>query len=253
MGGGWLPGCVLSPPPCFCSEKKRKPAWTDRILWRVKCLPCFEPKEAPREGGLSLSLGSYTSHMDYNISDHKPVTGTFELKVVSRGQLLLSRETVVPADGLPAWHPAAEGPGPDWHPGPGLFHRPWAFLPLGSKAKQDILPLTWPMPPGFCGHCRVPAGRLSKPPASNSVLHVRPSCGLFNQVGLNKPALPGHRPCLKASSDDGPRAACHSPPHPTGMSPPQGLHGLLATFLTYAPSSRSDPPQKKTPSPKTRS
>lgn len=33
-------------------------------------------------GGVSLSLGSYTSHMDYNISDHKPVTGTFELKVV---------------------------------------------------------------------------------------------------------------------------------------------------------------------------
>ncbi|KAL7976051.1 hypothetical protein Chor_009729 [Crotalus horridus] len=69
------------------SEKKRKPAWTDRILWRVKCLPCFEPKEAPREGGLSLSLGSYTSHMDYNISDHKPVTGTFELKVVQPLQM----------------------------------------------------------------------------------------------------------------------------------------------------------------------
>lgn len=82
-------GCVLATtllpplPLCFCSEKKRKPAWTDRILWRVKCLPCSEPKEAPREGGVLLSLGSYTSHMDYNISDHKPVTGTFELKVVS--------------------------------------------------------------------------------------------------------------------------------------------------------------------------
>ncbi|XP_026576935.1 inositol polyphosphate 5-phosphatase K [Pseudonaja textilis] len=64
------------------SEKRRKPAWTDRILWRVKCLPsCSKAEEAPGEGGVSLSLGSYTSHMDYNISDHKPVTGTFELKM----------------------------------------------------------------------------------------------------------------------------------------------------------------------------
>ncbi|KAG8122499.1 hypothetical protein E2320_018018 [Naja naja] len=60
------------------SEKRRKPAWTDRILWRVKCLPSCSN---PGEGGVSLSLGSYTSHMDYNISDHKPVTGTFELKM----------------------------------------------------------------------------------------------------------------------------------------------------------------------------
>ncbi|XP_070591642.1 inositol polyphosphate 5-phosphatase K [Erythrolamprus reginae] len=64
------------------SEKRRKPAWTDRILWRVKSPPCSQLKEVPCEGGgVSLSLGSYTSHMDYAISDHKPVTGTFELKV----------------------------------------------------------------------------------------------------------------------------------------------------------------------------
>ncbi|KAM6459117.1 inositol polyphosphate 5-phosphatase K isoform 2-T2 [Liasis olivaceus] len=63
------------------SEKKRKPAWTDRILWRVKSPPSPPPQGAPGEGGLSVSLHSYTSHMDYNISDHKPVTGTFELKV----------------------------------------------------------------------------------------------------------------------------------------------------------------------------
>ncbi|XP_063150681.1 inositol polyphosphate 5-phosphatase K isoform X2 [Candoia aspera] len=65
----------------WSNEKKRKPAWTDRILWRVKGLPCSQPKEAPKERGVSVSLHNYTSHMDYSISDHKPVTGTFELKV----------------------------------------------------------------------------------------------------------------------------------------------------------------------------
>lgn len=29
----------------------------------------------------SLMLKSYTSHMTYTISDHKPVTGTFNLEV----------------------------------------------------------------------------------------------------------------------------------------------------------------------------
>lgn len=64
------------------SEKKRKPAWTDRILWRLKRQPhtdsCTPRQPAPH---LSLSLRSYISHMMYTISDHKPVTGTFDLEV----------------------------------------------------------------------------------------------------------------------------------------------------------------------------
>ncbi|XP_036264540.1 inositol polyphosphate 5-phosphatase K isoform X3 [Pipistrellus kuhlii] len=64
------------------SEKKRKPAWTDRILWRLKRQPhtdsCTPRLPAP---GFSLSLRSYVSHMMYTISDHKPVTGTFDLEL----------------------------------------------------------------------------------------------------------------------------------------------------------------------------
>ncbi|XP_038183326.1 inositol polyphosphate 5-phosphatase K [Arvicola amphibius] len=64
------------------SEKKRKPAWTDRILWRLK----RQPQASPLASSLptsyfSLTLKSYVSHMSYSISDHKPVTGTFELEL----------------------------------------------------------------------------------------------------------------------------------------------------------------------------
>ncbi|KAK7803820.1 hypothetical protein U0070_001782 [Myodes glareolus] len=64
------------------SEKKRKPAWTDRILWRLK----RQPQASPLASSLptsyfSLTLKSYISHMSYSISDHKPVTGTFELEL----------------------------------------------------------------------------------------------------------------------------------------------------------------------------
>lgn len=58
------------------SEKKRKPAWTDRILWRLKRQPA---KANP--SGFLLTQKDYVSHMTYSISDHKPVTGTFDLEV----------------------------------------------------------------------------------------------------------------------------------------------------------------------------
>lgn len=68
--------------PTTPSEKKRKPAWTDRILWRSKRQPRADPHAqrllAPH---FCLSLRSYVSHMKYCISDHKPVTSTFDLEV----------------------------------------------------------------------------------------------------------------------------------------------------------------------------
>lgn len=50
------------------SEKKRAPAWTDRILWRS------------RKNEWCKQF-SYRSHMDITASDHKPVSAIFELKV----------------------------------------------------------------------------------------------------------------------------------------------------------------------------
>ncbi|NWR48332.1 INP5K phosphatase, partial [Regulus satrapa] len=66
------------------SEKKRKPAWTDRILWKVKNRSEVASKEgeSPEEENLiSVTLNNYISHMSYGISDHKPVTGTFKLEM----------------------------------------------------------------------------------------------------------------------------------------------------------------------------
>ncbi|XP_054989910.1 inositol polyphosphate 5-phosphatase K isoform X3 [Sorex araneus] len=64
------------------SEKKRKPAWTDRILWRLRRKPQDDP-HIPKllAPYFSLSQRSYVSHMMYSISDHKPVTGTFDLEL----------------------------------------------------------------------------------------------------------------------------------------------------------------------------
>ncbi|KAM3875446.1 inositol polyphosphate 5-phosphatase Ka [Diretmus argenteus] len=77
--------------------KKRKPAWTDRILWRLrpKALPREETDEDEDPGSpeknakqqeedeypLKIRQDSYNSSMEYGISDHKPVIGVFSLEL----------------------------------------------------------------------------------------------------------------------------------------------------------------------------
>ncbi|XP_051934941.1 inositol polyphosphate 5-phosphatase Ka isoform X1 [Hippocampus zosterae] len=79
------------------TSKKRKPAWTDRILWRLqpKARHADEqnkhgdapdahnvkPPEEAEEYPLEIRQDLYTSNMEYSTSDHKPVTGIFTLKL----------------------------------------------------------------------------------------------------------------------------------------------------------------------------
>ncbi len=80
-----VPLCLFS-----ISAKKRKPAWTDRILWRLRRTGSPVPTHnAALQRGLTSWLGGatkvtqhvYRSHMGYTISDHKPVSAVFSLHV----------------------------------------------------------------------------------------------------------------------------------------------------------------------------
>lgn len=53
---------------------RRRPAWCDRILFKVS-------HENKTDIKLDAKQTSYRSHPNYSISDHKPVTSEFTIKV----------------------------------------------------------------------------------------------------------------------------------------------------------------------------
>lgn len=63
------------------SAKKRKPAWTDRILWKVKPPRGGRSPSGQESHRLQVTQHSYRSHMEYTVSDHKPVAAQFILQV----------------------------------------------------------------------------------------------------------------------------------------------------------------------------
>lgn len=79
------------------SSKKRKPAWTDRILWRLQPKDTSQDEQGEKRMGadmrkakqteedeeypLKITQDLYTSNMEFSISDHKPVISVFTLEV----------------------------------------------------------------------------------------------------------------------------------------------------------------------------
>uniref|UniRef100_H2XMJ7 Inositol polyphosphate-related phosphatase domain-containing protein n=1 Tax=Ciona intestinalis TaxID=7719 RepID=H2XMJ7_CIOIN len=59
------------------SVKQRKPAWTDRVLYRVHPDKVTLRKGKSEEKFVQQIVGSYVSHMEMQTSDHKPVTSIF--------------------------------------------------------------------------------------------------------------------------------------------------------------------------------
>lgn len=99
------------------SAKKRKPAWTDRILWKIKGGSGAGGRR-PSRSVLSVSQLCYCSHMEYTISDHKPVAALFAVQVSSRQEVPLRAPGGVQGSALlgqlSCWgwmckHPALEG------------------------------------------------------------------------------------------------------------------------------------------------
>ncbi|XP_012671957.2 inositol polyphosphate 5-phosphatase K isoform X2 [Clupea harengus] len=92
------------------SGKKRKPAWTDRILWRIRPKVAEDDEEGSStaslvddddEYPLKVAQDVYNCNMEYGVSDHKPVIGIFTLelrKKVERPLVSVAAEGVWSAD-----------------------------------------------------------------------------------------------------------------------------------------------------------
>ncbi|XP_078083804.1 phosphatidylinositol 4,5-bisphosphate 5-phosphatase A [Mustelus asterias] len=133
------------------SSKKRKPAWTDRILWRVKMSNCYDlsanstllaRSQSPdsKNSYIQVLQRVYRSHMEYLISDHKPVTAIFSLKLSHKMQtpliqLQVDDEWCKPSDAVVRYRMASSFAKSSWD---------WLGLyRVGFKHHKDYVTYVW--------------------------------------------------------------------------------------------------------------
>ncbi|XP_064207522.1 inositol polyphosphate 5-phosphatase K isoform X1 [Anguilla rostrata] len=126
------------------NSKKRKPAWTDRILWRVKPKENGEERtnleDEDDELSLKVSQDTYTCNMDYGVSDHKPVISTFRLELKKKFGTPLVRvsaegEWSADHDAIATYSILEPFPSSTWD---------WIGLyKTGFKSPRDYVTYTW--------------------------------------------------------------------------------------------------------------
>ncbi|XP_051255536.1 inositol polyphosphate 5-phosphatase Ka isoform X2 [Dicentrarchus labrax] len=134
------------------SGKKRKPAWTDRILWRLrpKAPPPDEQDgldakkvrqlEEDEEYPLKIRQDLYTSNMEYCVSDHKPVMGVFTLELRKMNRTPLVRlqaegDWSADIDAMVLYSPLQPFPSSTWD---------WIGLyKVGFTSVSDYITYTW--------------------------------------------------------------------------------------------------------------
>ncbi|XP_032901754.1 inositol polyphosphate 5-phosphatase K [Amblyraja radiata] len=125
------------------SEKKRKPAWTDRILWRISEHGQGGGSESQGSNAkkpLTVNLNIYDSQMEYGVSDHKPVLGTFSLELEKRFleplvELQPEGEWMPGNDGIISYCTTHDYPGSTWD---------WIGLyKVGFRSDRDYVTYVW--------------------------------------------------------------------------------------------------------------
>ncbi|XP_066545403.1 phosphatidylinositol 4,5-bisphosphate 5-phosphatase A isoform X2 [Amia ocellicauda] len=131
------------------SGKKRKPAWTDRILWRIKIPESSSPSQnaawqpcsaAGLSSGVIVTQHCYRSHMEYLTSDHKPVSAIFTLQFPYRVDVPMVTLTVEDewnkvSDAIVKFRMAANFPRSSWD---------WIGLyKVGFKHHKDYVGYVW--------------------------------------------------------------------------------------------------------------
>ncbi|XP_044053303.1 phosphatidylinositol 4,5-bisphosphate 5-phosphatase A [Siniperca chuatsi] len=130
------------------SGKKRKPAWTDRILWRLRATaPTAAALSAGKRGSISgLTSGTkvtqhcYRSHMEYTVSDHKPVSSIFTLQFPYKVDIPLV--TLIVED---EWNSIADATA-KFKLAPNFSRSSWDWIGLykvGFKHHKDYVGYVW--------------------------------------------------------------------------------------------------------------